>query len=193
VADRIAKAKTSVLFAIMQLAGGGPAMDAIRTAVNRPEIFTYGVSESKAGLNLYKPNAPNAVAVPFSVLSKLVPAPFRKEWNGGLGMHIHHKFIVVDFNGEDPVAYMGSSNLAAGGEESNGDNLLEVRDPAVAQLYAVEAIRLVDHYHFRASLTAATAAKPLALATDASWCAPYYDPKDVKYMSRLLFAGDYGG
>jgi phosphatidylserine/phosphatidylglycerophosphate/cardiolipin synthase-like enzyme len=193
VADRIARAKTSVLFAIMQLAGGGPAMDAIRTMVNRPDIFTYGVSETASGLQLYKPDSPNAVAVPFSVLSKLVPPTFRKEWNGGMGMHIHHKFIVVDFNGDDPVAYMGSSNLAAGGEESNGDNLLEVRDPAIAKLYAVEAIRLVDHYHFRASLTQATAQKPLSLATDASWAAPYYDPKNVKYLSRLLFAGDYRG
>lgn len=193
VADRIAKAKTSVLFAIMQLAGGGPVMDAIRNLVQRPDIFTYGVSESSNGLQLYKPDTPNAIGVAYGFLSKLVPAPFRQEWNGGMGMHIHHKFIVVDFNGDDPVAYMGSSNLAAGGEESNGDNLLEVRDPAVAQVYAVEAIRLVDHYHFRASLTQATAAKPLSLAPDGSWTKPYYDPKNVRYMSRLLFAGDYRG
>lgn len=193
VAERVAGAKSSVLFAIMQLSGGGKVMDAIRSMVKRRDIFTYGVSESTTGLQLYKPDSPNAVGIPFGFLEKHVPQPFRAEWSGGRGMHIHHKFIVVDFNGDNPVAYMGSSNLASGGEQSNGDNLLEVRDPAIARLYAVEAIRLVDHYHFRASLTTATAAKPLALAQDGSWTARYYDPRDTHYMSRLLFSGDYKG
>jgi phosphatidylserine/phosphatidylglycerophosphate/cardiolipin synthase-like enzyme len=193
VAARIAAAKSSVLFAIMQLAGSGPVLDAIRSLAGRRDVFTYGVSESRTGLDLYKPGAPNAIGVPFGFLAKLVPAPFRAEWNGGLGMHIHHKFVVVDFNGDDPVAFMGSSNLAAGGEEDNGDNLLEVKDAALAQVYAIEAIRLVDHYHFRANLTQAAAAKPLELAKDSSWAKPFFDPTNVKYLSRLVFAGDRRG
>ena len=54
---------------------------------------------------------------------------------------LHHKFVVVDFNGPNPTVYAGSSNLAEGGEKKNGDNLLVFRDATIASTYAVEAIR----------------------------------------------------
>ena len=37
---------------------------------------------------------------------------------------MHHKFVVVDFKGKDPVVYCGTSNLAFGPEQKNDDNLL---------------------------------------------------------------------
>jgi len=42
----------------------------------------------------------------------------------GLGQVIHDKFVVMDFNDQNPVLFTGSSNLAEGGEEQNGDYLL---------------------------------------------------------------------
>jgi hypothetical protein len=59
------------------------------------------------------------------------------------------KFIIVDFNDQQPIVFTGSSNLAAGGERENGDNLLAVRDPTVAAIYAFESLRLIGHYRFR--------------------------------------------
>ena len=56
--------------------------------------------------------------------------------------------MVCDLNGDDPVVYCGSSNLATGGEESNGDNLLEIHDQDVAAAFAIEALLLIDHYNF---------------------------------------------
>ena len=50
----------------------------------------------------------------------------------GSGHQIHHKFVVCGFNGDDPVVYCGSSNLALGGEQHNGDNLLEIHDRATS-------------------------------------------------------------
>jgi hypothetical protein len=50
--------------------------------------------------------------------------------------------VVVDFNGENPVVYCGSSNLTSGGEQANGDNLLGIYDREIATLYAIESIRL---------------------------------------------------
>ncbi|HEY0513205.1 MAG TPA: phospholipase [Thermoanaerobaculia bacterium] len=193
VAASIKAAKSSVLFAIMGLDGGGPVIDAVKNLPGRQDLFSYGVSETKNGLDLYKPGAANTVGVTFGTLSKLVPANFRQEWDGGRGQHIHHKFVVVDWNGDNPIAYMGSSNLAAGGETSNGDNLIEVRDPGVAQVYGIEAIRLIDHYHFRASITAATAAKPLTLDATDHWWQAYFDPTNVKCRSRQLFAQGAAG
>ena len=102
---------------------------------------------------------------------------------------IHHKFVVVDFNDANPQVFTGSSNLAEGGEEQNGDNLLAIADPGVAARYAVEAVRLVDHYHFRVAKQAATDAAPLVLQPDAArWWAPYYDPARIEYRERVLFS-----
>jgi len=84
-----------------------------------------------------------------AVLGQHLPEPFKSEWSGGNGIRMHHKFVICDFNGKNPVAYSGSSNLAAGGEHQNGDNLIEIRDPKVVTAYAVEAIRIFDHYDFR--------------------------------------------
>ena len=56
--------------------------------------------------------------------------------------------MVCGLNGNDPVVYCGSSNLASGGEAANGDNLLEIHDADVATAFAIEALGLVDHYNF---------------------------------------------
>jgi hypothetical protein len=101
---------------------------------------------------------------------------------------IHHKFLVCDFNDRKPVVFAGSSNLAAGGEEENGDNLLAIYDRKVATTYAVEAIRLIDHYRFRAAMRTATPAEPLRLRRRSErWAAPWFDPANPRYEERLLF------
>lgn len=41
---------------------------------------------------------------------------------------------------------MGS--CSSGGEEQNGDNLLEIHDADVATAFAIEALGLIDHYNF---------------------------------------------
>ncbi len=63
-----------------------------------------------------------------------MPPPFDAEISGGPGQVIHNKFIVVDFNTDNPSVLTGSSNLAARSEEQNGDNLLAITDPATASI-----------------------------------------------------------
>jgi phosphatidylserine/phosphatidylglycerophosphate/cardiolipin synthase-like enzyme len=191
VSDAIQHAKSSVLYAVMELGGGGPVLDELRNLGNRSDIFAYGVTQSESGLNLYKPGEVHGIFASFDYLHSKVPAPFRPEWSGGLGQVIHHKFVVADFNDLQPVVFAGSSNLAEGGEEDNGDNLLAIYDPAVVTAYAVEAIRLVDHYHFRVAMQGATQVQPLQLQGAGAakpWWEPYYDNTNVKYFERLLFA-----
>jgi len=88
--------------------------------------------------------------------------------------------------------FTGSSNLAEGGETQNGDNLLAIYDPGVARLFATEAVRLVDHYYFRAAVSQATSVSPLVLSacgTGAqSWWQRDYDPQNMRNVQRLLFA-----
>ena len=122
-------------------------------------------------------------------MQKQVPPPFKAEWNGGPGQVIHHKFVVVDFNEPNPVVFCGSSNLAQGGEQQNGDNMLAIEDPAIATLYAVEAIKLVDHYEFRAVSSQATSDAPLTLKgpeENPQWWESYYDPTNLNSRERTV-------
>jgi hypothetical protein len=191
VASAIQNASSSVLFAVMELGGGGPVLTQL-TQLGSRNLFSYGMTQSlTGGIKVLKPGESNGIIVPFAFLKKQIPPPFNAEVNGGMGQVIHHKFVVVDFNSADPAVFAGSSNLASGGEQSNGDNLVAITDPEVATAYAIEAIRLVDHYHFRAVMQTATSAAPLTLQTGAAankWWQPYYDPKDIHCRDRLLFS-----
>src|SRR6516164_7294202 len=195
--DRVASAVTgatsSVLFAIMEVGtGSGVLLDAIRALPSRRELYAFGTTQRLDGsLNVQKSGNPyDATFIPFSYLSKQVPAPFRAEWDGGVGQVIHHKFVVTDFNGDNPLVFAGSSNLAAGGEEQNGDNLVCFTDRDIATRYAIEAIQLVDHYRFRAAMQRATDAQPLQLQPrSAHWASDYYTPDSPKFRERTLLAG----
>ncbi len=192
VSQAIQNAGSSVIYAVMELKGGGDVLSQLQNLGNNPKLFAYGITQSDAGLNLYKPGQIHGEFADFAFLSKLVPAPFRQEWSGGIGQVIHDKFVVVDFNSAQPVVFTGSSNLAEGGEEDNGDNLLAIYDPPLVTAYAVEAIRLVDHYHFRVAMKGASQVQPLVLQGPGAakpWWQPYYDPQNVKYYDRTLFAG----
>ena len=145
VQDALDGAKTSVMFAVMELGGSGTVLKTLQNLHASGRVFSYGMTQSDAGFTVYKPGAPG-ILVPFAALIKNAPPPFDKEVTGGAGQVIHDKFIVVDFNGSNPIVFTGSSNLAEGGETSNGDNLLALSNPVVARAFAVEAIRMVDHH-----------------------------------------------
>jgi hypothetical protein len=192
VVEEINKVDSSIMFAVMELGGSGKVLEHLRSLAGSEskKVYTYGITETQKGISLYKPGKMNGVFASFDYLKSKVPSPFRAEWGGGLGQVIHHKFIVMDFNDLNPVVFTGSSNLAAGGEKANGDNLLAIFDRAVATAYAVEAVRLVDHYHFRTSMKQATSDKPLMLKTDdekIKWWSRYYNQDNPKFRERKLF------
>jgi hypothetical protein len=191
----LGKADSSVLFAVMGLRGSGDVLKRLREIHADPEIFSYGVCDDAGEQNptgdveVFRPAGKRGVLVKSAALIKNVPAPFSAEASGDGAHKIHHKFVVVDFNDSDPVLFVGSSNLAEGGEENNSDNLIAIYDREIAGVFAIEAIRLVDHYHFRAALSKATKAKPLRLKTRSEkWWTHYYNENSMKYRERLLFA-----
>jgi len=188
VADAVTHAQSSVLFAIMEIgSGSGPLLDAIKALPTRQELYAFGTTQRLDG-SLHVERS-GGTFIPFSYLSKHVPPPFVEEWSGGAGQVIHHKFVVTDFNGETPLAFGGSSNLAAGGESENGDNLVCFADGDTATRYAIEAIKLIDHYRFRAVMQNATDDKPLQLAgRSANWAAAYYEDGSPKSRERTVLA-----
>jgi hypothetical protein len=192
----------SVLFAIMDLGSGdGPVRPALSALHKDQTIFSYGISDTADGIKLYSPKSKTGVLVTGKPVSTILPPPFNQVPGVGIGHQIHHKFVVCGFNTPNAVVYCGSSNLASGGEESNGDNLLALRGADVATVFAIEALALVDHFSFldryskapnpkriapAAKVTAAVEAKWF-LSTNDKWTIPYYDLSDLRSVDRRLF------
>ena len=103
-----------------------------------------------------------------------------------VGSSIHHKFVVVDFKGPNPVVYCGSSNLAFTPEQKNGDNLIEIRDRDAVTVFAIEAIRLVDHFAFRDRKQNPDEIDLHHGEEDPPWPDSYYDPEDLHSVERQL-------
>ncbi len=152
-------ANGNVLFAVMQLTGGqNPVYTALNNIHGSESIFSYGISDAPAGTFLYQTSSPQGVLVTGKPGKTTLPPPF-DQVPSPPGHEIHDKFVVCGLNGKDPVVYCGSSNLALGGEKSNGDNLLEIHDDDVATAFAIEALGLIDHYDFLDRFANAKAAK----------------------------------
>jgi phosphatidylserine/phosphatidylglycerophosphate/cardiolipin synthase-like enzyme len=168
VADDIGEQTTSSLFYSLAFLHQtpGPILDSIEKVTQNDEIFVYGVSDKEVGgLDLQKPDG-NVAPVSPAALGENVPEPFKSEPAGGSGNRMHHKFVVIDFDKPTARVYLGSYNFSSAADKDNGENLLLIRDRRVAVSYAVEALRLFDHYHFRVAQEEATeGVKKLVLAT----------------------------
>jgi phosphatidylserine/phosphatidylglycerophosphate/cardiolipin synthase-like enzyme len=191
VEKRILEAESDVLFAIMMDESNSDILSAVRTQVESDQIFTAGITDVRKGMQLYKPGRKTGIRLSGLNIATKLPKPFKDIINvPGLGHVIHHKFIVVDFKGANPVVYCGSSNLAYNPEQANGDNLLEIRDKDVVTAFAIEAIRLVDHFAWLNKLIAENATEDELFLRDdseaAKWYAKYYDEDDLRYLERTL-------
>jgi phosphatidylserine/phosphatidylglycerophosphate/cardiolipin synthase-like enzyme len=200
----------SVLFAVMALEADQHAVapnlvyQALKAVHANERLFSYGISDSPGEVQLYGPDSKGGVLVSGKPGQPVLPLPFQQVPSIGLGHEIHHKFVVCGFGRPDAVVYCGSSNLAEGGEQANGDNLIAVHDTDVATAFAIEALLLVDHYNFldrlssktthQSTLTAAgdnrKAAKAASwfLGTTAAWSTPYFAPDSTRARDREIFS-----
>ncbi len=211
--EAASKLNPSVLFAVMQLTGSpdSSVYSTLQTLHAQEKIFSYGISDSPGGVTLYAPGKAQGVLVTGKPGQLSLPPPF-DQLPVPPGHEIHDKFVVCGFNGNDPVVYCGSSNLASGGEANNGDNLIAIHDADVATCFAIEALLLVDHYNFLDSYAVpkgkgsskkgkktpqikkqpvskrqAAVAAGMFLSTDDAWTASYFNPQDLHSMERTLF------
>jgi phosphatidylserine/phosphatidylglycerophosphate/cardiolipin synthase-like enzyme len=183
--------------------GKGITKDEFDRLMNRP-VFSYGVSDKGGALQVHKPDGSIGL-VDFEYLAANAPEPFKSEWSGGKGINIHHKFVVTDFSLPTAKVFTGSSNLSPSGERNNGDHLIMIEDQRIATSYAIEALRMFDHLHFRTVMQSAkkkktkkdkekppplTLQKPKAISHKSeNWFEPYYKTGSQKEKDRLLFAG----
>ena len=193
----------NVLFAVMEIDQGSSSIyDALNALHADDRIFSFGVSDGPRGISLYEPRRRTGVLVTGKPVRTRLPPPFNQVPGVGLGHQIHHKFVICGFNGPAPVVFCGSSNLAQGGEVNNGDNLLAIHDPGVVTAFTIEALTLVDHFQFLNRMSAragtpagrsgpgphAAAAAGWFLSTTDRWTQPYFEPSDLHYVDRRLFA-----
>jgi hypothetical protein len=198
----IDQASSSVFFSIAFLST--TKSGAVRESIDRlmkKNVFSYGISDKKGGLTIKKPDGSIGI-VDFEYLAKDVPQPFKQEWSGGSGIHEHHKFVVTDFNLPTAKVFTGSSNLSPSGEGGNGDHLVMIEDQRVATAYAIEALRLFDHFHFRSRLQDAAKGKtpkgqapdtlrlmkPAAISQQPAWFDPYYQAGTQWAKDREVFS-----
>jgi hypothetical protein len=176
----------------MELATGtGPVFPALQKLHSTEEIFSYGISDTTKGIQLYRPGTKRGVLVTGKPTKAKLPKPFSDVPSLGLGHQVHHKFVVCGFTRPDAVVYCGSSNLAQGGEAANGDNLIAIHDQDVATAFAIEAIGLVDHFNFldaQSSPTTAPRSTTFFLGVTDKWTSPYFDKDDLRMAERELLA-----
>jgi hypothetical protein len=192
------KKTSSVLFSVMEMGttSSGNLIPALRNLHKDDSIFTYGVTDNSSGeISLYKPGRKNGLLINAKSASRELPPPFKKEHSLDRAHAIHHKFIVTNFNKATARVYCGSSNLALGGETQNGDNLLCIKDTDVATVFAIEALRLTDHYNYRSvkdkeekDKAKGIKKKSAKLDDTGKWVEKFFDKKDIRNLEKETFA-----
>jgi phosphatidylserine/phosphatidylglycerophosphate/cardiolipin synthase-like enzyme len=191
----IDQANSSVLYnvAFLNQIKSGPTKEAFDRLMKRP-VFSYGVADKAGGLEVRKPDGTIGL-VDFAFLAKTAPPPFKQEWSGQKGINVHHKFVVTDFSLSTAKVFTGSCNLAPSGEKGNGDHLIMIEDQKVATSYAIEAVRIFDHLHFRSVMkkskkkpAALKLRKPQAISGQDPWFKDFYVNESQKERDRKLFS-----
>jgi len=194
IADDIKTTTSSLLFSLAFLyQTDGVIKDSITAVTDATGMFVYGLSDKGVkGLDLQAPDGNPPVAFPTNLVGN-VPEPFKSEYSGGAGIHLHHKFVVIDFDKPTARVYMGSYNFSTSADRNNGENLWLIQDQRVAVSYMIQAVSMFDHYEWRDAESKAPAGQTLSLATPPKtatdqpwWMEDYTVPEKAK--DRQLFS-----
>jgi PLD-like domain len=199
-------ARSSVFFSLAFLGQmtRGPIGPALGRAIESPTVHTLGIADARVsagnlGVTVLSADGRRRI-VRAAALTGHVPPPFSTEPSGlsgttgeSRGTRMHHKFLVLDFDTDDARVYLGSYNFSQAADLDNGENLLMIRDRTVATSYMIEALRIYDHYRFRAAQEDAGDDHPIQLhlppataAEDPWWQRDWDDP--LRRRDRELFA-----
>lgn len=127
--------------------------------------------------------------------------PTAKKSNAIPEVYIHHKFIVIDGETDNPVVFTGSANISDNSCYNNDENMLEIRgSKSIARTYLAEFIRLYEHYRARAYYNQYSQAKKdtgkkttkdkkvlstFKLQPDNSWATKDYTKGTPEFKARL--------
>ena len=121
--------------------------------------------------------------------------PERVLWPGEdpkIMVRIHHKFVVIDAEGDHPVIYTGSANFSGNALHHNDENLLEITGcPRLAGSYLAEFMRLYEHYRARLQYERRQRGNTdvFTLTSDSHWAQKYFQPGSPDMKARKAMAG----
>ncbi|MFC0399844.1 phospholipase D-like domain-containing protein [Paraburkholderia rhizosphaerae] len=105
---------------------------------------------------------------------------------------IHHKFLVIDAEGDNPIVYTGSANMSNNSEHFNDENVLELRGKRIAGIYLAEFLRLYEHYRARAIAISEQQRgqkhQRLVLQPDGKWADKYFVDGSPEEKARVALA-----
>ncbi len=101
------------------------------------------------------------------------------------GVHVHTKVILIDPLSAAPAVIIGSANFSNNSSCNNDENQLFIfEQPAVADVYIGEFMRMFDHYYFRDHVKSTDS--PFLDETDA-WTAPFFDGGEKEKARTAYF------
>lgn len=110
--------------------------------------------------------------------------------------YVHTKYMLLDALSADPILVSGSANFSDNSTERNDENMIIAKgNTRAADVYLGEFMRLFNHFYFRNIVNRqmqdpkTTARKASYLASNNSWCAPYYKKDSLRWKERLFFRG----
>lgn len=117
-------------------------------------------------------------------------APERVLWPGEnpkIMVRVHHKFVVIDAEGDNPVVFTGSANFSGNSLHHNDENLIQIsKCPRIAAIYLAEFLRLFEHYRARVK---SDDPRTFKLALDHGWSTKYFAAGSPESKARKAMAG----
>lgn len=110
-------------------------------------------------------------------------------------VRVHHKFVVIDGEGANPVVFTGSTNFSANALHNNDENLMELTNSKrLAGIYFSEFLRLYEHYRARIQFERREAGdkNTFKLTTDNAWSKKYFTSGTPETKARMAMAGTNG-
>lgn len=122
-------------------------------------------------------------------------APERVLWPGEnpkIMVRVHHKFVVIDAEGDNPIVFTGSANFSGNSLHNNDENLLEITEcPRLAAMYFAEFLRLYEHYRARSAADHRQGGPSggFSLTKDNSWSKKFFVEGSPEMKARIAMAG----
>jgi len=119
--------------------------------------------------------------------------PERVLWPGEdpkIMVRVHHKFVVIDAEGDNPIVFTGSANFSGNSLHKNDENLLKITGSSrIAGIYFAEFLRLYEHYRARAAFARRQGGEDtFKLTADNSWSKKYFVSGSPEAKARLAMA-----
>ena len=121
-------------------------------------------------------------------------APERVLWPGEdpkIMVRVHHKLVVIDAEGENPIVFTGSANFSGNSLHKNDENLIKITGSSrMASIYFAEFLRLYEHYRARAAFARRQSGEDtFKLTPDSAWSKKYFREGSPEAKARVAMAG----